>query len=890
MTLRFLILGLCLMAFLQETFGQHKELTFSIQGKVTNSSSQPLAGGILIISKADSSIVSYTTTDEKGEYTFELEADTSHYLLTVNNLGYISQSRWIMARSQTQHFQLEQEPTQLRQVTVKGDLLPIRVNEDTTSFSVQKFADGTERVVEDILKKLPGVRVDDKGGISFKGKPIDKILLEGDEFFAKNYRILSKNLSADLLDKVEAIENASNTPLLKGIERSDKTVLNLKLKEDRRKTAFGTADLAAGLTRRYEGRATLFSLVDRLKLGIIGSANNTGKNPVPELNYDLGNENPDVSDGQSQHPSRPFLQAQPIAVPGISEERFNQNRVWLGAVNLNLNITSKLKVKAFTYQLSDRNTQQISNRYEYLLEGKSLVVSDTQRLEIRPSLRVSQVALEYTPNQTTLLKWRGNWQGQRDGSFYQIASHNPDFSEKLQQRMSTRQQGIQQELGYIHRFPRSRALTLDAYYQHQNRPQQLLVESGRFRSLFPTTEGNVTQRVRNEVQTYGIQTRWMGALPSKQKYALLGKGSYLSEGFTSGLNTEAGSVTDSLYRNQLNYQKWQGSLEANTAIPLGRLDFYAGISLNFVQLKEQSLGLRAKFVFLNPMIGFTYRINQENKLRAYYSRNQSQPNAMDLSNGYVLTNYRAFQRGYAGLNRPQSDVFTFSYSNSDWLRQFSMHTSVTYLSEKSPSISQVLVNDQFTFMGQVPSPARNESYELASDLSKYLSALEINSTLQLNAGWNSYQSALNSALISKGTIRSLGGKLTLRTAFDGIVNFEVGYEDHWSDIQESGISLGYNRLRKPIAGIKMTPSKSWYFITTSEWTDLRNNTSQNQFYFLDALVRFTPLRKRVVYELSGKNLLGSPTATYSQLSNFLISQSTYQLVARYILARVEFNF
>lgn len=557
---------------------------------------------------------------------------------------------------------------------------------------------------------------------------------------------------------------------------------------------------------------------------------------------------------------------------------------------MNLTLTSKLKLKAFTYQLGDRQTQRISNQYEYLLEGNSLIVRDTQRLEIRPSLRVSQVTLEYNPSETSLLKWQGNLQQQQDASFYQIASHTPDFSERLQQQMSNRQRGIQQQLGFIHRFPRNRALTLDAYYQHQNRPQQLTVASGRFASLFPAAKGDVTQQITNEVQTYGVQSRWMGALPGKQRYALLATGSYVSEGLASKLRSEAGSLADSSYRNNLSYEKWQGSLEANTAIPLGRIDLYAGASLNWVQIQEKSLGLRGEFVFLNPTLGVTYRINQDNKLRAYYRRNQTQPNAVDLSKGYVLTTYRSFQRGYAGLNRPQSDGFTLSYSNSDWLRQFSLHTEITYLSEKSPYVSQVGVNDQFTFMGQLPSPFRNDGYELASDLSKYLSALEVNSTLQLNAGWNSYQSALNSALISKGAIRSLSGKLTLRTAFDGMVNFEAGYEDHWSDIRESGLSLGYNRLRKPIAGIKVTPSKSWYLITTSEWTDLKNTTSHNQFYFLDALIRFTPAGKRVMYELSAKNLLGSPTATYSQLSNFLISQSTYQLVPRYILARVDFSF
>ncbi len=881
--MRILLLVGGFLCLLSHAFGQIR-----IRGNISSTAGQPLMGCVVLVSKADSSILAYTTTDEKGWYVLEMDPDTTHVLLTINNLGFISQSRWVSAESQSLDFVLEKEPVDLKPVLVKGDLLPIRVREDTTIFTVQKFADGSERVLEDILKKLPGIRVDENGGISFKGKPIEKILLEGDEFFSKNYHLLSKNLSAQLLGTIEAIENASDTPLLKGIERSDKTVLNVKLREDRHKVIFGTADVAAGLTQRYEARANVFSLINRLKLGVIGTANNTGRNPIPEVTYDLGKEESESSPVQDSNPSQLLIQKPGFIVPGLAAERFNQNRVGLGAANVTLTISPKVKMRAFTYRLGDRNPQQIINRYTYVLEQSPLIIQDTQQLETRPRLQVSQMALEYMPSTTTRWKWEGNWQTEQINSAFDITSSNPAFTEQLQQKMFSRQEGMQQQLGYIHRFPGRRALTVDAYFQQQNRPQELRIRSNRFNALFPENTGQITQSVANQRQVWALQSRWMGAWGDRRKYAFNANFSDLRESLSSRLLSQAQTIENADYRNELAYRKKHVSLEAQATLPWGKLEFFLGASVHLVQL--QASGEETTFRYLNPIAGLTVRINQDTKLRAFYGHNQSQPSSTNLMNGYVLSSYRSFQRGYAGWNRLKTNYFALNFSNTDWLHQFSMHTNFTYASEKSPYVQRVGVNDQFTFNSLIPTPFPNDSYELATDLSKYISAFQLNTNARLSAGWNSYQSMINASTLNRGAVRSLQSKLVVRTAFDGMINLEAGYEVLWSDVRETGVSLGYNRLSKPIVALKMNPSKVWFFILTSEWTRLKTDAEQNQFYFLDGLVRFLPPNRKFSLELVGKNLLNSPNATYSQLTNYLISQSTYQLVPRYVMLRADFQF
>lgn len=125
----------------------------------------------------------------------------------------------------------------------------IRIKNDTVVYDVKSFLNGTELKVEDILKKLPGVEVDKKtGSIKYKGKEIETILLDGDNLFDSNYILGSKNINVNLVDKIEAIDNYEKNKILKSISKeTNKSVLNLKLKEDVNKVSFDTY-LSGGYT------------------------------------------------------------------------------------------------------------------------------------------------------------------------------------------------------------------------------------------------------------------------------------------------------------------------------------------------------------------------------------------------------------------------------------------------------------------------------------------------------------------------------------------------------------------------------------------------------------------------------------------------------------------
>src|SRR5581483_2435280 len=103
----------------------------------------------------------------------------------------------------------------------------VSVKRDTVSFSADAFMDNSEKVVEDLLKKIPGIDIAKDGSITVNGKKVERILVEGDDLFKKDYAVLSRNLSADVIDKVQVIDNYTSNVLLKGLVSNDNKVINL---------------------------------------------------------------------------------------------------------------------------------------------------------------------------------------------------------------------------------------------------------------------------------------------------------------------------------------------------------------------------------------------------------------------------------------------------------------------------------------------------------------------------------------------------------------------------------------------------------------------------------------------------------------------------------------
>ncbi len=194
---------------------------------------------------------------------------------------------------------LEQDIHEIEPVVISAP--PITIKGDTTTFIVKSFIKGDEQNIGDLLKNMPGFKVDDNGKLSFNGQRVKKVLLENDDLIGANYQYITQNLSPDALEKVQVIENyKSEEDIIASMQTSGELVVNLGFKKEYLLKVFGKVDVALGLPLpSFNTKNQLVSLISDIKVLAICKANNVGNvvNNTSISNTNQSNE-PNGENGQ----------------------------------------------------------------------------------------------------------------------------------------------------------------------------------------------------------------------------------------------------------------------------------------------------------------------------------------------------------------------------------------------------------------------------------------------------------------------------------------------------------------------------------------------------------------------------------------------------------------
>ncbi|MDR1783704.1 MAG: carboxypeptidase-like regulatory domain-containing protein [Dysgonamonadaceae bacterium] len=207
---RFFPLAFLLVLLFQEAFSAQ----ITLSGKIRDSNGNGVPNvNVIIRESATHKILAYTSSNNEGIYSLKISSEMNGREIVFKRLGYSERIIALNSVSFPLNVVLEESNVLLDEVTVTPEI--IRVRGDTTEYFLSSFIDGTEKVMEDVLKKLPGIDVDDEGTIKFKGDVIKKIMVDGVDLFDVNYKIASKNVPANFVASVQAIEHYHENRLLK---------------------------------------------------------------------------------------------------------------------------------------------------------------------------------------------------------------------------------------------------------------------------------------------------------------------------------------------------------------------------------------------------------------------------------------------------------------------------------------------------------------------------------------------------------------------------------------------------------------------------------------------------------------------------------------------------
>ncbi|MDE7468017.1 MAG: TonB-dependent receptor, partial [Muribaculaceae bacterium] len=216
---------------------------YNISGTVTDTEGEPLiAASIRLLAARDSSAVNGVVTDVDGKFLLK-NVNNGRYILEASYVGYESSyvnTRVASANVSLDTIKLGQSSIMLKETTVVGIKTPITVKEDTVEFNADSYRTAPNAVVEDLLKRLPGVEVGSDGSITANGQTVKKILIDGKEFFSDDPTVASRNLPVDMVDRLQVVNRKSDLARLTGVDDGeDETVINLTVKKGMKNGWFG---------------------------------------------------------------------------------------------------------------------------------------------------------------------------------------------------------------------------------------------------------------------------------------------------------------------------------------------------------------------------------------------------------------------------------------------------------------------------------------------------------------------------------------------------------------------------------------------------------------------------------------------------------------------------
>lgn len=267
------IILICLLCSLAAS-AQQATISGVVSDSITN---EKIAfASVRLFSQTDSSYIKGTSTNEKGA--FRLQATAGKYAVEVSFLGY---------KSQRQHISLTKENLNLGNIYLLNDSLmldeaviiakvpDVQVKGDTIEYNAEAYISDENALLQDIVKKLPGIEVDENGNLTANGKPITKILVDGKEFFDNDIKMALENLPANMIKKLQLFkEESENTKVTGFKDGEEQQVLNLKIKDEYKRNLFGDARLGYGNNDTYSNRLMANYMHDNNQFSVIGNMNN----------------------------------------------------------------------------------------------------------------------------------------------------------------------------------------------------------------------------------------------------------------------------------------------------------------------------------------------------------------------------------------------------------------------------------------------------------------------------------------------------------------------------------------------------------------------------------------------------------------------------------------
>ncbi|MCG1036088.1 carboxypeptidase-like regulatory domain-containing protein [Polaribacter sargassicola] len=888
-----------------------------LTGVVKDSIGEPLEmANVLAINKVTNKMASYGFTDANGYYKLNVEKNAS-IILKISYVGMIPAEFNIETKSEdiTNNVMLAYDNA-LEGINIVSKM-PVTVKGDTIVYNADSFQNGTERKLEDVIKKLPGVEINDDGEIEVEGNTVEKIMIDGKDFFDGDTKLATKNIPSNALDKIEVLRNYADVSQLSGVQNNqDRVAINIKLKEGKKNFWFGEVTAGGGSApdeALYLFQPKLFYYSPKYTINVIGDVNNIGE--VVLDRSDIRN----FSGGfRSQSPSNGTnLSLADAGIGFLTANARNANRIEtkLSAINFSYSPTTKLDLSGFLIFSSNSNGQKNSSIIDYVDEA----TPDENKVS----------TTDQTSN-TGLFKFSANYKqnARKQYNYDLIGRFSNEFRtdevesnvlNNISEDERSTPYKINQNFSYFYTANEKNIFALEAQHLLQDEDpfyvaaleKDSFVDEAETLGLDPEpTSTNLLytleqdRRVKSnqldvKLDYYNILNDKsnlnfvVGTIQSKQNFdsrffQILDDGSEHTPTPTIPGNDDPQTINDTEYTFSDIYGGLRYRLKA------GIFTITPGFTVHAYNVKNtqyQTEIFEDQFQKVFPEFSLIAQFKQSESLRFSYKQEVNFTDVNQLARGIVANSYDSFYYGNEALMNAQLHNVNLNYSSFNLFNYTNVFARINYRKTMDQINSNVIYEDGSVVSSSTSlnSPFDNESLTASGRVGKTFN--KIKTSLGANYSFSKTYQFINS-LENTNELFSQSYTASVSTNFTKAPNLSLGYSLRLSDQDNSSRDA-------IVKGVTNAPSVSFDAYVWNSLT-IRSDFSYNEvkqdgvvansYKILDATFAYRKDKDaKWEYELVGSNLLATGSTASVNTSNLAFSINETFILPRFISLRVRYQ-
>ncbi len=886
--MRSFILLLCGILFSALCFAQG-----NIHGTVKDSTGKAVPfATVTLKNKAGNAILTYTTTADNGIYSLSLPQgqNIDSLAVEVRSMGYKKQRKTISDFSAPVNFVLSTEVNQLKAVIVKDRRPWLRTNGDTLGYKVSDFSSPQDRVIGDVIKKLPGISVATDGTISYNGKNISNLYIGGDNLLDDKYNIATSSIPHGVIDQVQVIQNDQHIKMLQNKIVSDDVALNLTIKKGAKLQLVGQESVGAGLPGNYDEDLNAMMFKDSYKAINYLKGNNVGDDVAADV---VSHNISDYLQKIDNNLPGTVLSLGSVPDPNLLQNRYLFNQSALLNLNNLVNIKKGEQLRINLYYLHDTQQQDYKEQTQIYLPGDTVKYSETEKNKYRPDVLHGQFTLNINKDKYYLDDKLITDYSQKN--YYSALNTN---GTAVNQALNDNTMDFSNELNFMQSLRSNNIFEVYSYTSHFSEPENRAIEPNFNPGIF-----NNGAAYNQLVQTANIPT-WF----TNNYLSFKIPSNYITQSFKAGflvqsqrlasdlsamqLNNSSNLASDSSL-NHLNWSRKKIYAEAAYDLPGKILKITLNLPLSLQQINYAdslyNLNKSLTRLYFNPRLFVKYQVSVENYFSFLYNYRNDVGNIQDVYHGYILTDYRTFYANNAGLTESKNQLaaFGFNYRKALTLFFFSINTSFNHI--LANNISSGIITDNFQQRIVLPFQNATNAWTVNGFISKYDFALRTTFSGGIQWQSNSSNQILNNILLPYNTIST-----TLNASAETKVSDQMtfSYKAYLTQTSSSSpVNAGSYSVKQLVqqAAINYAPAENVFFKLSGDDYYTYQPGNDLKYFFADASIKFRLNKLKTDVELSAVNLLNVKNYSYLNLSANTFTSSSYTLPGRIVMVKMMFN-